>query len=286
MERRHLLIDDVLDGIRYLAKAWDGEHPPEKNDDFMALARRAVVFDCHEVEDYFWAVNALRDSEWSVRDFPCVRLPFPVCWFETQAFRDGTRVGCLLVERRLVGTAGAEVGPALASSDTIVDARWFTRLGDEAAALIAIAQFRIYADGSLKEWAGETCISPADRDEAEWLYVPVLTALGMLHCTNREVAEVAAPEPLQLRRKKRGRVPLVTYTRIDVPGWAAHSQRLQAAASSGRRLHFVRGHFRRVTSDRPLRWIEQYLRGEYLRGVALARYRVKPHGHASAVKRR
>ncbi len=107
--------------------------------------------------------------------------------------------------------------------------------------------------------------------------IPILRALTFLACSNAEVREVKHAEGMQRKRAKRGLPPLVSYSRIMVPG-GSHSEG-ETVGGSHKALHRVRGHFcrrRREDWGKPgaVWWKRSHVRGDATLGVRVGRYQL------------
>lgn len=116
---------------------------------------------------------------------------------------------------------------------------------------------------------------PADDAAAEKKIVSggvaiVERALVALSCTNVRSVDNAPPAALNKKRQKQGKPPLFTYKTLHVLAGergASHDPRADdAEAKRSPRLHFRRGHVRRIGGGR-ITWVQQCMVGNGRLGV-------------------
>lgn len=98
----------------------------------------------------------------------------------------------------------------------------------------------------------------------------VLRTLLALSCTNVRSVDNAPPGALNKKRQKQGKLPLFTYKTLHVVAGergASHDPRGDdAEAKRSPRLHFRRGHVRRIGGGR-VTWVQQCMVGNARLGV-------------------
>ena len=84
----------------------------------------------------------------------------------------------------------------------------------------------------------------------------IVSAFSLMHCRNVRTEEVVAPIALQRARSRRGKLPLYRYHVLKV---APFGERIRGGGAPQLRpigplvaIHFVRGHFKEYSSERPL----------------------------------
>lgn len=91
-----------------------------------------------------------------------------------------------------------------------------------------------------------------------------------LHCTNVRSVDNPPPAALNKKRQKAGKPPLFTYKTLHILSGerdAAHDPRADdAEAKRSPRLHFRRGHVRRISGGR-ITWVQQCMVGNGRLGV-------------------
>lgn len=99
---------------------------------------------------------------------------------------------------------------------------------------------------------------PEHRRTLTGLFAGVLFAMGLLGCRNVHQEPVDPPPALSKKRVRRGGLPLVRYhrLRVRVPGQKAYYDpelhRARTPANTPVGLHYVRGHFKTFSPERPL----------------------------------
>lgn len=114
--------------------------------------------------------------------------------------------------------------------------------------------------------------------------LPYMFALSISHCKNVATIEQPVPAAVAKKRVRRG-LPYFTYRILDIkPVQRAASDKSASPGSETQRaLHFVRGHMKTYTADRPLfgkytgsYWWHMHRAGAMEAGVADKSYRVQP----------
>jgi hypothetical protein len=106
------------------------------------------------------------------------------------------------------------------------------------------------------------------------MFSPALFALSLLNTVNREVVERIPDAKLQKARERRGKLPLLKFSEIIVPGFGKSKSALHGTKGEHRdlSLHVVRGHFKRRATG--VYWWHPHLRGKYENGVTLSSYKI------------
>ena len=240
--------------------------------------------------------------------FPCVRLPYPVCWFEArgeildmvsmkltgQSARSGALVRECVVPEGFRPAEYPDIPPAY-----VLLLRFFHQLssdlGKQPVVWCGGASFPVDASGALYYATGSTdprCTiytpgvsrTPAEKEvfrtDEMLRCCRVLAALSLLHCKNVSAREVEPPGALLKALAKRGKRPPVRYSVIEVTG----AQTSGGDGSGSDRMygrHICRGHFKQFTESNKLfgkhtglYWWDHHLRGSAEKGVILSDYKV------------
>jgi len=100
-------------------------------------------------------------------------------------------------------------------------------------------------------------------------------AMMAMHCTNVRSVDVFPPPALNKKRQQQGKPPLFTYKTLHVLAGdrsASHDKRADdAEAKRSPRLHFRRGHIRRISGDR-MTWVQPCMVGDQRRGMVQKAY--------------
>jgi hypothetical protein len=103
-----------------------------------------------------------------------------------------------------------------------------------------------------RDW---TIHSKEHKVDVEHLLATFSTTMALLSCKNISTDVVNPPHSLQVRRKARGNLPLVSYRILKVGARRVRDKAdASSAAGTGQplALHWVRGHFKTFTEDAPL----------------------------------
>lgn len=263
-----------------------------------ALAK-AAYFEISQVADY-WATGNDRDV-WPDEMFPCVRPPFEWTWFEYHAPAAVRVNGRTLEGLAAVATAVGHLVHAISSNDKItlhctevIESKIGRSaiLGDETflpiddTGRIITSQVRVRRSSSFSVAMAEQMVKATGYSVEQMRHAaqtlgrsasldPVLLALTFLNTVNRQVVDRIPSNRLQRARQRRGKLPVVRYSEILVPGHASY----QASGPGAKKepsvsLHVVRGHFKRRATG--IYWWHPHMRGAYDKGVTLSRYAVRP----------
>ena len=258
-----LLLGDYSDSLKAFA-------PPE-----LQLIRdgieQAHLFKVDNVARYLWGNKGKRDYE--AGDFPEVRPPFPCALFEYAMPMDlfppiprGTphieRVADLLVENK--GTVFL----------------WrFIQQENDIALLPARLMYDVERLAEWKWWGREG----VRKIFGVGTLAPTLFTLSLLSCKNVVLTEHATPPKLIKKRVRRGDVPSIRWTTLEIgPITTALDRAVTEGAATDIKhaLHVCRGHFK--TFDRkPLFgrvkgrfWWTPHVRGSAEEGVVFKDYNV------------
>lgn len=114
-------------------------------------------------------------------------------------------------------------------------------------------------------------------DVAEEVFV-VLGLTVSLSCSNIEVIDTPAPEKLNRKRVKNGKLPFFGYKRIEIrPASADRGGRVRGQSMDGRqspRLHHRRGHIRNLRGGAKRVWVSPAMVGSGTKGFVKSSYRV------------
>lgn len=284
-------------------------------EDFRTDVAQAVQFEASNVAEFAFS-HGFR-KEWNiVDDVPCWLPPFPELFLEYRlppAAKDQDMgvfsenvphaLGHLISTRESNAEDCASWFPESGKRDRVrflVSVASAVRFSAEAVATVPIIQRRFGFDGQGRMVAGRTdfpltcCI---DHDSKEWkdaLYyisgymecfsIPMILALGFLHCKN-VVQTIAEPDrDLNRARRKAGLKPFVRYRTINIEPMKQVLRTEGGIETNGLRkaLHIARGHFATYTADRPLFgrfvgtvWRPAHTRGTLKQGVVVSDYHVQ-----------
>ncbi|HRD87801.1 MAG TPA: hypothetical protein PK752_05995 [Accumulibacter sp.] len=106
----------------------------------------------------------------------------------------------------------------------------------------------------------------------------VETVLVALNCTNVRSVDYEPPVAINKKRQKAGKPPIFTYKTLHILAGersASHDKRADdAEAKRSPRLHFRRGHFRRISGDR-MTWVQPCMVGDQRLGMVQKAYALK-----------
>lgn len=108
--------------------------------------------------------------------------------------------------------------------------------------------------------------------------------LMALHCTNVRTVDVLPPPALNKKRQQQGKLPLFTFKTLHVLAGErsdSHDKRADdAEAKRSPRLHFRRGHIRRISGDR-MTWVQPCMVGDQRSGMVKKAYALVPQNKAN-----
>lgn len=156
--------------------------------------------------------------------------------------------------------------------------------GVEAFAFVLIGhQFHFCGGCRLYTKDGERFFSAYNRhgkekmssDQLQSTVTVVERILTALHCTNVRSVDNTPPTALNKKRQKAGKLPLFTYKTLHILSGergGSHDPRADdAEAKRSPRLHFRRGHVRRIGDGR-ITWVQQCMVGNRRLGVVEKAY--------------
>lgn len=144
--------------------------------------------------------------------------------------------------------------------------------------ILLMGGFRFCGGGRINEKEGQKYFSPhigngkqwSSHDDLNTLVTVVDRALVAMSCTNVRSVDNTPPTALNKKREKSGKPPLFTYKTLHVLAGergASHDPRSDdAEAKRSPRLHFRRGHVRRIYGGR-ITWVQQCMVGNKRLGV-------------------
>lgn len=117
-------------------------------------------------------------------------------------------------------------------------------------------------------------------DSFIWGSYSLIKFLDILSCKNVKTEEEKPPEKLQKKRSKKGKLPLVSYHTLKL-GPVGASSGSEGGGGWSTRIHFVRGHMREYTKEKPLFgrivgrfWIAPHARGDKKQGMVVKDYEI------------
>lgn len=123
-----------------------------------------------------------------------------------------------------------------------------------------------------------------EKAGGEWLdtdlqasFEPLLEFCLTVNCQNVETARIDPPPKLNSKRMKSGKAPLDSYHVLLIPGERQVMGSEGEGERSGPRLHWRRGHLRRLQDGRVI-WVRHALVGNKEQGSVEKTYRVEPSG--------
>lgn len=113
--------------------------------------------------------------------------------------------------------------------------------------------------------------------------LPFMFSMSLTHCKNVKMNDLTVPLAVAKKRKEKG-IPSFTFKVLDIKPMRNVSARSAAAPSTVKNaMHFVRGHMKSFSPDKPLfgkhtgtYWWSLQVRGDEAAGIAQKEYRVQP----------
>lgn len=177
------------------------------------------------------------------------RLPYPVCWFETEV-RPKNLQGVVLHAAMLAQELAD--GSFAAAVFARMHGRWAIT-GTVHAATLSDEQMAFQVG---HEDAGH---------EVRAMTYGVKAFLSALHCTNVQRSQVAPDAKLQKARQKRGKAPLFSYWTLELQGKAERGPDAGGTHASPR-VHLRRGHPRQYAPGK-WTWVQAHAVGNRSAGV-------------------
>lgn len=282
------------------------EGTPFRREDLEEDLRNAQFVVIDNVADYFYTQRA--NEFLTASDFPCVMLPFELCFMEFRFPKLGREVtgadevGVLLTMEDPAKRKG--VYPEVLGQPEVryhLVGRYFVRaLGSTKVILMADMVLPVGSDGRIitpasgKVHAATNLFTPVGDEEGrrnlqfihQHVGFPVFFALSFMHCRNvRMKEEVPPPKLSKSHQRKRGR-PLLRYHILEIDHMKSVLEREGKASSGGleKALHICRGHFATYGVDGKgllfgkhsgRYWIPMHTRGSAKEGVVAKDYEVK-----------
>jgi hypothetical protein len=222
---------------------------PDIQGEIISLLEDAQCFYAGEMEDF--ERNRIVDL-----DSPFAKLPFPITYVEFEAYTLGTI--CLLATE-----SGDEIlltiftkEPGKGFSKNLFD---IVLKGQESHLSVTMPGFEI--DDLMRQYAGNIA----------QIFVSFLEALN---CSNVETILNEPPQKLNKKRIAKGKTPLFAFRTLHIKtGQRTVTPKGQTAAErAGPRLHFRRGHIRRLPDK--LVWVQPCMVGSIKNGMVLKDYEV------------
>jgi hypothetical protein len=116
------------------------------------------------------------------------------------------------------------------------------------------------------------------EDQEYWSAMPMqfaMSALAALSSRGPEVRVQPAPEKLNTQRAKKGRPPIFEYRIVEIPAWAKEKAEAGGGTHASPRLHWRRGHERRLPSGTKT-FVHAHLVGAAENGFIHKDYAVAP----------
>jgi hypothetical protein len=250
----------------------------------------------------------------SLEDFPCLRLPWPMCWIEFARPRGVSqripeRWGFAVIDMDIetfARNAQARNWPTDAEYGfimTLYIQEHGQALGPCATWEVAVDErgIGITADYTIlnadQAWEKEN--DQREHDFARMTFT-ALQAITFFHCRNVHVVPGEAPPPKVAAKqvKKLGR-PLLAYSVVKIDPFRTRQARGEGlgGAASARRLHTVPGHYSHFGNCCPgvhephgkafgtltgMFWVPPHVRGDLEAGAVVHDYEVRPNGRVPA----
>jgi hypothetical protein len=146
---------------------------------------------------------------------------------------------------------------------------WHDFKNDSDASVIGCRAFQRVVDRTPWMFSGFTMIFPDRNDWEQWYddpdglltdreqttligmaYQLPVSGLAALSSRGPEVRTQPAPAKLNRQRARRGKLPIFEYHIVDIPRWAREKAEAQGGTHASPRLHWRRGHVRRLAAER------------------------------------
>jgi hypothetical protein len=220
------------------------------NSYFKDYHNQAVCFDMGVVEGWF---DFKIHSE-------LVKLPYPVCWFESNSSKSGKCFGCLCW---IENDRGFE---------EIISLVCLKQPGQTWMIVGIVSNY--FENNKIK-----TVAMPETSDVVQVLdgcSFIALAFLSALNCKNVVSIETKPPQKLQIKRKKGGRIPLFSYwtLHLNLEKTSGHSLSNSSDIKNSLRLHLRRGHIRQYKPGY-WTWVNACVVGNNKTGIIQKDYSVK-----------
>lgn len=183
------------------------------------------------------------------------RLPYPVCWFETEVSPKNLP-GVLLYAGML----------AIELADGSFAGLVFARVNGTWALVGSVHAARL-SDVEMTFQVGH---DDAKAEVSSMVYA-VKAFLSALHCSNVERIENAPAAKLQKARSRRGKAPLYSYWTLQLDGKSERGEH-QGGTHAGPRVHLRRGHPREYRPGK-YTWVQAHAVGNRAAGMVQKDYR-------------
>ena len=236
---------------------------PESGDYKKVVA--AIKFDLGEINSVVGMFGA------SSRMF--FNIPAPICLFQVTNDMD---LHFFLAEQDCGGTIWRRYGKILADGFRWVmeDIEFFV---DEKAEIIItkrISTGEVLTNGPEKP---SDKLTAAERWTIE-RFIIVAASIEVFSCSNVSTVEHLPPKFINESRAKKGKPPFFSYRTLHITGTQTESNGGAARNHASPRLHFRRGHVRRIANDRRV-WVSSCLVGDKSQGFAAHDYKVRLDDH-------
>jgi len=276
----------------YFAKShWMDGGDPIKN--LKAKLKEAVCFDIDNIFDIY--SYKLINEGVAVSDFPNIKMPFSVMWFENKCFgkeyQDGNyrvtgfynkRVGTLLFENDYRDglysiLAFGFILPE--NEESIAIGGWWEIQYDEQGKLVPHIQYPMMPGEVLENkeafWG----------NSLTWFLLMPLASISFMHCKNVVIQSIEPPIALQKARIRKHKLPFVAYKTLEIKPMVKILREEGESETKGMKnaLHICRGHFKDFTKgkglfgrNKGLYWWESQVRGDAETGIIAKDYKVTP----------
>jgi hypothetical protein len=270
--------------------------------------RRSSVVKMDNVVQYVFDHFGEKFNGVSASMFPCLKLPFPLMWFESRrpsrflTFESGDAKsmpagfpqawGWLCIQRPAEAARSAECIPERA--ELVLEAELIKLHAGDDRPHGPYCITRVFTDARgvpVAELQGCAFMSSfADEDdergcEIDWriLGLPAFLAISFMNCKNVTTTIHETDRHLNRERQKHGLKPFLRYHTIDIEPMKRVLRTEGKIESTGlkRALHICRGHFATYSEERPLFgkvagtfWIPSHVRGTTEEGIVVSDYQV------------
>jgi len=234
-----LFFDDIYeDEEKYYKKIFKKHHD------------KAVCFNLGEIESW---------DNFNI-DMDMVRLPYDVCWFESESYQSNKKLGCL----SFINTI-----------DSINHLNILALIKLPGVAWMFLGVIDMCPSDIVR---GFEFSPPKAKEPLKEIMQIVSAFLSALNCNNVSSVENKPPEKLQKKRAKRGKTPLFSYwtLHLDAPGNKQQKPGETNDPTRKRppRLHLRRGHIRQYKPGQ-FTWVNPCVVGDKKAGMVNKDYYVR-----------
>ena len=183
------------------------------------------------------------------------KLPYNKVYFEVVS-SDLKRYGAIFEDFEDQGVCGQMLSPAIAAHDSSIDGLFptgvaFTQLGDD------LKVHLLNKTDKLK-----------DIEVAAIIALDLMVkAIGVINCSNVTTIDSRENKFINMKRKKKGKLPLFTYKTLHL---SLDDKEVNRTGNKGShaspRVHLRRGHIRRLNSLKSV-WVQSCVVGDKSKGV-------------------